>query len=131
MRSGEEMRLSKRAGSFVTLDEVLDEVGPDAARLTFLLQSIDTKQVFDIDLVASQAMENPVYYVQYAHARIASIGRVAAERGVERRPLEEVDLGLLTHERELDVLRSLAELPDAVLSACLDRAPHTVTTWVR
>jgi arginyl-tRNA synthetase len=131
MRGGEEVRLSRRAGDMVTLAEVLDEVGPDAARLTFLLQSIDTKQLFDIDLVRSQAMENPVYYVQYAHARIASIGRVAAERGVERLSLDQVDLGLLTHERELDVLRSLAELPDVVRMAGDDRAPHKVTTWVR
>jgi arginyl-tRNA synthetase len=106
-------------------------VGPDAARLTFLLQSIDTKQLFDIDLVRSQAMDNPVYYVQYAHARISSIGRVAAERGVERRPLGDVDMSLLTHERELDVLRSLAELPDVVGLASAERAPHKVTTWVR
>jgi arginyl-tRNA synthetase len=131
VRSGEEVKLSKRAGNVVTLSELIDEVGPDAARLTFLLQSIDTKQVFDIDLVRSQAMENPVYYVQYAHARIASIERVAAERSVERVPLGEADLSLLTHERELDVLRSLAELPDVVGLACTDRAPHKVTTWVR
>src|SRR5436305_350313 len=103
MRGGEEVRLSRRAGTYVTLAEVLDDVGPDAARLTFLLQSIDTKQVFDIDLVSSEAMENPVYYVQYAHARISSIERVAAERGVQRQPLADVDLSLLTHERELDV----------------------------
>ena len=131
MRGGEEVRLSRRAGNIVTLAEVLDEVGPDAARLTFLLQSIDTKQLFDIDLVRSQAMENPVYYVQYAHARIASIGRVASERGVERRLLGDVDLSLLAHERELDVLRSLAELPDVVGLASAERAPHKVTTWVR
>jgi len=131
VRGGEEVKLSKRSGNVVTLSEVLDEVGPDAARLTFLLQSIDTKQVFDIDLVRSQAVENPVYYVQYAHARIASIERVAAERGVSRRPLAHVDLSLLTHDRELDVLRSLAELPDVVRLACVERAPHKVTTWVR
>jgi arginyl-tRNA synthetase len=131
MRGGEEVRLSRRAGNIVTLAEVLDEVGPDAARLTFLLQSIDTKQLFDIDLVRSQAMDNPVYYVQYAHARISSIGRVAAERAVERRPLGDVDLSLLTHERELDVLRSLAELPDVVGLASAERAPHKITTWVR
>jgi len=131
MRGGEEVKLSKRAGNVVTLAEVIDEVGADAARLTFLLQSIDTKQVFDIDLVRSQAMENPVYYVQYAHARISSIERVAAERDVERKPLDDVDLSLLEHERELDVLRSLAELPDVVGLACADRAPHKVTTWVR
>jgi arginyl-tRNA synthetase len=131
MRGGEEVRLSKRAGDVVTLGEVLDEVGPDAARLTFLLQSIDTKQVFDIDLVRSQAMENPVFYVQMAHARLAGIRRFAAENSVERLPLEEVDLALLIHERELDILRSLAELPDGVINACIDRAPHKVTTWVR
>src|SRR5690606_25462964 len=78
-----------------------------------------------------QAMENPVFYVQMAHARIAGIARVAAERGVTRRPLDQVDLGLLTHERELDVLRRLSELPDALGVACAERAPHKVTTWVR
>ena len=76
-------------------------------------------------------MENPVYYVQMAHARIAGIARKAAEVGVTRAPRDEVDLGLLTHERELDVLRSLSELPDTVAVACKDRAPHRVTTWVR
>jgi len=131
MRGGEEVKLSKRSGTVITLSELIDEVGPDAARLTFLLQSIDTKQTFDIDLVRSEAMENPVYYVQYAHARISSIERVAAERGVDRVPLADVDLSLLTHERELDVLRSLAELPDVVQLACVERAPHKVTTWVR
>ena len=131
VRGGEEVKLSKRSGTVVTLSEVIDEVGPDAARLTFLLQSIDTKQVFDIDLVRSQAMENPVYYVQYAHARISSIERVAVERSVERLPLADVDLSLLTHDRELDVLRSLAELPEVVRLACVERAPHKVTTWVR
>ena len=78
-RGGELVRLSKRAGNVITLADILDEVDPDVARLTFLLQSIDTQQTFDLDLVTSQSMENPVYYVQYAHARIASIGRRAAE----------------------------------------------------
>ena len=105
---------------------MLDEVGPDVARLTFLLQSIDTRQTFDLATVVSKSMDNPVYYVQYAHARIASIARVAAERGIERRPLDEVDLGLLVHPRELDVLRSLAELPEVVVDACVTRAPHKV-----
>ena len=131
LRAGETVRLSKRSGDLITLTEVLDEVGPDAARLTFLLQSIDTRQSFDLDVVASQAMENPVFYVQYAHARIHSIGRVAAERGVARVPLAEADLSLLTHERELDVLRSLSELPETVATACTARAPHQITTWVR
>jgi arginyl-tRNA synthetase len=131
LRSGEPVRLSRRAGDLVLLSDLLDAVGPDVARLTFLLQSIETRQTIDLDLITSQSMENPVYYVQYAHARIASIGRVAAERALERVPIDDVDLTLLVHERELDVLRSLSELPDVVLAACDDRAPHKVTTWVR
>ena len=129
-RGGEVVRMGRRSGEFVELADVLDEVGPDVARLIFLLQSVDTRQTFDLDVVSQQSMENPVYYVQYAHARIASIGRVAAERGVERRSLGDTDLSLLAHHRELDVLRSLAELPDVALSACTTRAPHKVTTWV-
>ena len=129
-RGGEVVRASKRTGNFVELAEVLEEVGPDVARLVFLLQSIDTRQTFDLDVVRQQSMENPVYYLQYAHARIAAIGRKAVERGVERRPLDEVDLSVLVHARELELLRTLSELPDAVVSACLTRAPHKVTTWV-
>ncbi|MGI9033754.1 MAG: arginine--tRNA ligase [Acidimicrobiales bacterium] len=129
-RGDEVVRASKRSGDFVDLAEVLDEVGPDVARLIFLLQSIDTRQAFDLDAVRAQSMDNPVYYLQYAHARIASISRVAVERGVRRLPLAQVDLGLLAHPRELDILRAVAELPDVVASACLTRAPHRVTTWV-
>jgi len=131
VRGGEPVRLSKRAGDIIELRDVLDEVGPDAARLTYLLQSVDSPLTFDFDVVKSQAMENPVFYVQMAYARIRSIKRVAVERGVERAPLEQVELSLLTHARELDVLRSLAELPDTVVQACTDRAPHRITTWVR
>jgi arginyl-tRNA synthetase len=130
-RGGEAVKLSKRAGDIVLLSDVIDLVGADATRLTFLLQSIDTRQTFDIDVVTSQSMDNPVFYVQMAHARIHGISRTAAERGVERRPLDQVDVGLLTSERELDVLRSLAELPEVVADACEARAPHRVTTWVR
>ncbi len=130
-RAGQVVRMGKRSGEFVELSDVIDEVGPDVARLTFLLQSIDTRQTFDLDAVVAKSMENPVYYVQYAHARIASIARVAAERGVERRPLGTVDLSLLTHHRELDLLRGLGELPEVVADACTTRAPHKVATWVR
>ena len=125
-RGGELVRLSKRAGNIITLADILDEVDPDVARLTFLLQSIDTQQTFDLDLVTSQSMENPVYYVQYAHARIASIGRRAAERGVTRLPILDADLAPLTHDRELELLRALAAYPDVVAeAAALARtAPH-------
>ena len=131
VRDGELVRLSRRAGDIVALSDLLDAVGPDVARLTFLLSSIETHQTVDLDLITSQSMDNPVYYVQMAHARIAGIARVATDRGVERRALVDADLSLLTHERELDVLRSLSELPDVVLMAGNERAPHKVTTWVR
>lgn len=131
VRDSEEVSLSKRAGTMVETRELIDLVGPDVARLTYLLQSIDTTQTIDVDVITAQSNENPVYYVQYAHARVHSVGRQAAERGVERRPLADVDLSVLTHERELDILRSLAELPDVVLGATRARAPHQVATWVR
>ncbi len=130
-RGGEVVRMGKRSGDFVELADVLDEVGPDVARLTFLLQSIDTRQTFDLDAVVAASMENPVHYVQYAHARIASMGRMAAERGVARHPFADVDVSRLAHGRELDLLRTLADLPDVVADACTARAPHRVTTWVR
>jgi arginyl-tRNA synthetase len=131
VRGGEEVRLSKRAGTLVLLDDLVAAVGRDVARLTFLLQSLDTRQTIDLDLVTAQSNENPVFYVQYANARIHSIGRKAAEAGIVRAPLAEVDLSLLVHERELDLLRKLDELPDVLALACADRAPHKVTTWVR
>jgi arginyl-tRNA synthetase len=131
MEEGVEVRLSKRAGTIIELRDVLEAVGPDAARLTYLLQSIDSPLTFDFAVVRSEAMENPVFYVQMAHARIRSIARVATERGVERMPFDRVDLSLLAHERELDLLRSLSELPDVVAVACRERAPHKITTWVR
>ncbi|MEX0666598.1 MAG: arginine--tRNA ligase [Acidimicrobiia bacterium] len=130
-RGGELVRMSRRAGNIVALADILDDVDPDVCRLTFLLQSIDTAQTFDLDVVTQQSMENPVYYVQYAHARVVSIARIAAERGVTRSPLQEVDLAPLVHERELDLLRALATYPDDVLEATELRAPHRVTTWVR
>jgi arginyl-tRNA synthetase len=130
-RGGELVRMSRRAGNIVTLADILDEVDPDVCRLTFLLQGIDTTQTFDLDVVTAQSMENPVYYVQYAHARIASIGRKAAEDGVVRAPILDVNLAPLTHERELDLLRALAVYPEIVAEAAAMRAPHRVTTWVR
>ena len=131
VQGGQAGRMSKRAGNVVELDELIDDIGPDAARLLSLMSSLDQASVLDLDVVRSQSMENPVYYVQYAHARIASIDRRRAERGIERLPLEEVRLSLLVHERELELLRCLEELPDVVADAGRDRAPHKVTGWVR
>ncbi len=130
-RDGKEVKLSKRAGDIVELRDLVDEVGADVARLTYLLQSIDSPQTIDLDLITSKSNDNPVFYVQYAHARIHSIVAKATEAGVTRRPIGEVDLGLLTHEREIEVLRTLSELPDTVVRAANDRAPHVVTNWVR
>jgi len=131
VREGQVVKLSKRTGDIIELRELIDEVGPDAVRLTYLLQSIDSPQTVDLDVIVQQSMDNPVFYVQMAHARLCSIERVAAERGVTRRPLADVDLVPLTHERELDVMRQLHSLADVVELAARERAPHKVTSWVR
>jgi arginyl-tRNA synthetase len=126
LRAGEPMPMSKRAGTFVTLDQLIDEVGTDAARFTLLSQSNDSPMNFDIEVVKRQSMENPVYYVQYGHARIASILRNASERGQPGR-LEDADLSLLSSEPELELLRRIAELPNRVAEAAELRAPHRLT----
>ena len=131
MRGGAEVRLSKRTGTMVEVAELVDAVGPDVARFAYLLQSIDTRQTIDIDLLATQANENPVFYVQYAHARIQSIGREAANRDIVRRDLAASDLGLLVRERELEVLRLLSALPETLELSLRERAPHKISTWVR
>jgi arginyl-tRNA synthetase len=130
-RAGELVRMSKRAGDIVTLDELLDEVGVDATRFTLLSRSNDSPIDFDIELVKRQTMDNPVYYVQYGHARIASILRVAAERGVTLGPVDEADLSLLSTEAELDLLKSVAEVPARIREAAELRAPHRITYFAR
>lgn len=131
VENGQNVKLSKRAGSLIELRDLIEVAGPDATRLTYLLQSVDSRQTVDLAVVTSEAMDNPVYYVQMAHARIAGIARRAAEQGVVRVHLAEADLSLLTDERELEVLRVLSDLPPVVLLAAAERAPHKVTTWVR
>ncbi|MDE0194653.1 MAG: arginine--tRNA ligase [bacterium] len=131
MRGGAEAKISKRAGNLVLLDDLVDLVGADAARMTFLLQSLASRQTIDLDVAAAQSMENPVFYVQYAHARICSLMATAAERGTTRPPLEEVALDLLADPRELEVLRSLHALGDVLAEAARERAPQRLTTWAR
>ena len=126
LRGGEPLQMSKRAGTFVSLDELIDEVGTDAARFHLLLFSNDHSMRFDIEEVAKASMENPVYYVQYGHARIASIVRKAEASGVAVAPIDDVDLALLGHEAELDLLRALADVPDLLAHAAALRAPHRV-----
>jgi arginyl-tRNA synthetase len=127
VRGGEPVPMSKRAGTFITLDELMDEVGTDAARFHLLMFSNDATMSFDIEAVKRQSLDNPVYYVQYGHARIASILRKAVERGVALHPVEEADLSLLSEEAELDLLRALAGVTAEVRTAAELRAPHRLT----
>jgi arginyl-tRNA synthetase len=124
-------RIGKRLGNAVDLDDLVDEIGADVMRLLSLVSSIDQSPTIDLDKVRSESKESPVYYVQYANARIHSIGKKADELGVTRAPLAAVDMAPLTHERELDLLRTLSTLPEVVELACVERAPHKVTAWVR
>jgi arginyl-tRNA synthetase len=123
--------MSKRAGTFITLDELLDEVGADALRFTLLLRSNDATMEVDIEDMKRRSMENPVYYVQYGHARIASILRNAAGRGVDPGPIEAADVTLLSTEPELDVLRRIADLPVRIADAAGLRAPHRLTHYAQ
>lgn len=130
-RGGQEVKLSKRTGDIVELSEVIEEVGSDAARFTYLLLSVDSSQNFDLELVAQQVNENPVFYVQYAHARIHSIMKKSQEAGITRSPLSETNLSVLDHPSELALLRSLQELPTVVLRSTQEVAPHRITNWSR
>ncbi len=125
-RGGEIVRLSKRTGDIITLHEVLDEIGSDALRFFLLSRSADSQMDLDLDLAVKQSDENPVYYVQYAHARIASILRRAGDL-----PLEEGDVTLLSSEPEQNLLRALLRLPEVVQQAALERAPHHLTYYAQ
>ena len=127
----EAVKMGKRAGNAIDLDTVIADIGPDATRILSLMSTLDQAATFDLAQVREQSSENPVFYVQMATARIAGVGRKAVERSIVRAPLSEVDLSLLTHPRELEVLRCLEELPEVVASAAIDRSPSKVTTWVR
>jgi arginyl-tRNA synthetase len=127
----EAVKMGKRAGNAIDLDTVIGDIGPDATRILSLMSSLDQAATFDLATVREQSVENPVFYVQMASARIGGVGRKAAERGVARSGLDGVDLALLVHERELELLRCLEELPEVVADAAIDRAPTKVTTWVR
>jgi arginyl-tRNA synthetase len=127
----EAVKMGKRAGNAIDLDTVIADIGPDATRILSLMSTLDQATTFDLATVREQSVENPVFYVQMASARIGGVGRKAVERGIVRAPLAEVDLSLLTHPREFELLRCLEELPEVVADAAVDRAPTKVTTWVR
>jgi arginyl-tRNA synthetase len=129
LRGGKPFRMSKRTGEFVTFDELLDEVGKDAARYLLVRQGADTPLDFDIEQAVAQSQDNPVFYVQYAHARIASIGRHAQEQGIALAPVAEVELKELQHESELELLRTISEFPEVIEVAARLRAPHRITRY--
>jgi len=129
MEGGEEVKLSKRAGTIITLEELVEKVGVDAARYTLIRYPVDTPMVMDIDILKRNTNENPVYYVQYAHARIAAVLRNAAELNIPV-DLSTFDSSQLTHDRENELLGALAEFPRVVQSAAELRQPHRVARYL-
>ena len=131
MRGGEEVKISKRAGSYVTLRDLIDEVGRDATRFFFLMRKPDAQLVFDIDLAKQQTNENPVYYVQYAHARICSIFENAAEKGFVAPVAPPVDqLTRLDTPEDLQMIKLLTALPDTIDDCAIHFEPHRLTYYL-
>jgi arginyl-tRNA synthetase len=129
MEGGEELKLSKRAGTIITLEELVEKVGVDAARYTLIRYPVNTPMVMDIDVLRRNTNENPVYYVQYAHARIAAVLRNTAELGIKS-DLAAFDPSQLSHDRENELLGALAEYPNVVASAAEFREPHRVARYL-
>jgi arginyl-tRNA synthetase len=128
MRSGEEVKLSKRAGSYVTLRDLIDEVGCDATRYFLAARRADSQLVFDIDLARAQTNDNPVYYIQYAHARICS---VLSQWGGNVKTLKTVNLSPLSMPNEAKLMQRLSEYPEVVSNAATDLAPHTIANYLK
>jgi arginyl-tRNA synthetase len=129
MEGGEEVKLSKRAGTIITLEELVEKVGVDAARYTLIRYPVDTPMILDIDILKRNTNENPVYYVQYAHARIAGVLRNAEDLKIPV-GLENFDPSQLTHDRENELLGALAEFPKIVAAAAEFREPHRVARYL-
>lgn len=129
LRDGQQVKMSKRAGEFISLQDLLDEVGRDAARYFFVMRSLDSHLDFDLTLAAEQSNENPVYYIQYAHARICSILAQAEQQNIGVKSINTVECKLLNHELEIDLIKKLAELPDEILTAAVERAPHRIARY--
>jgi arginyl-tRNA synthetase len=129
MRSGEEVKLSKRAGSYMTVRELVEEVGRDAVRYFYLMRRSETHFVFDVDLAKSQTDENPVFYVQMAHARMTGIFRVAGRDPASVLPAG-VDLSVLTQPEEAELIKELADFPTMVAGAAAAREPHRITGYL-
>ncbi|MEK6585401.1 MAG: arginine--tRNA ligase, partial [Nitrospirota bacterium] len=131
LRDGVEVKMSKRTGEFITMREVLDEVGADAANFYFLMRDSNTHLEFDLELAKQRSADNPVYYVQYAHARICSLWRVAAARGVTRPSAEAADLTVLMDPDELGLIKKLSSYPEVVQASALAFEPHRVTYYLQ
>jgi arginyl-tRNA synthetase len=129
MEGGQELKLSKRAGTIITLEELVAKVGVDAARYTLIRYPVDTPMTLDVDLLKRRTNDNPVYYVQYAHARIAALLRNATELGVKV-GIENYNPELLTHDRERELLGGLAQFPEVISSAAELRQPHRVARYI-
>ena len=129
MENGEELKLSKRAGTIITLEELVEKVGVDAARYTLIRYPVDTPMVMDVDVLKRNTNENPVYYVQYAHARICAVLRNATDLGIVYGP-DQIHPELLVHERERELIGALGEFPRVVASAAELREPHRVARYV-
>jgi len=128
-QGGELVKMSKRTGQGVTLTELIEEVGRDAARYFFIMRSLDSQLDFDLDLAKSHSNDNPVYYVQYAHARIASILRQMTEAGISFDNSAKAELSRLSTEFELDLIRKLGDYPQEISAAARDRAPHRIARY--
>lgn len=129
MEGGQELKLSKRAGTIITLEELVEKVGVDAARYTLIRYPVDTPMVLDIDLLKKRTNDNPVFYVQYAHARICAVLRNADELGLKY-GLDHYQPELLTHDRERELLGGLAEFPRIITSAAELRQPHRIARYI-
>ncbi|WP_163099596.1 arginine--tRNA ligase [Peribacillus alkalitolerans] len=127
-KDGEKMKMSKRTGKAVTMRDLIEEVGLDATRYFFAMRSADTHMDFDLDLAVSQSNENPVFYAQYAHARICSILRQGEEQGIQFDG--NLDLSQVSAEKEMDVLKKLGEFPQAIAEAAEKRLPHRISNYI-
>ncbi|HID01926.1 MAG TPA: arginine--tRNA ligase, partial [Desulfobacterales bacterium] len=123
-RNGKQVKMSTRKATFVTVDELLDMVGADVARFYFMMRKADSQLEFDLDLATSEEKDNPVYYVQYGHARLCSILRKAEELGIKDANIQEADLNLLREPEEMQLLKRIASFPATIEAAAHDLAPH-------
>jgi len=123
--------MSKRTGKFITMREVIDEVGADAAKFYFLMRDSKTHLEFDLELAKQRSADNPVYYVQYAHARICSLWRVASERGIARPSAAKTDLTVLTDPDELGLIKKLSAYPEVIQASAVAFEPHRVTYYLQ